>query len=185
MQENNKKRGQLSQGERIEIYALRKQEVSLKGIGRILKRAHTTISKELDRNSIYLGLDRYRYDPLKANEKARERRVKANQKNTKLLKNPKMLKLFEERFIAEADSQGIDEIIRRMRKEWIAMVYTSTMYSFIRRYKPERERLLRYKSFGYKKRKWKAKKTALVGVPLIEARWEEINSREVFGKWIW
>lgn len=117
MQENNKKRGQLSQGERIEIYALRKQEVSLKGIGRILKRAHTTISKELDRNSIYLGLDRYRYDPLKANEKARERRVKANQKNTKLLKNPKMLKLFEERFIAEADSQGIDEIIRRMRKE--------------------------------------------------------------------
>ena len=63
------------------------------------------------------------------------------------------------------------------------MVCASTMYSFIRRYKPERERLLRYKSFGYKKRKWKAKKTALVGVPLIEARWEEINSREVFGNW--
>ena len=105
MQEHNKKRGQLSQGERIEIYALRKQEVSLKGIGRILKRSHSTISKELDRNSTtYLDWDRYRYDPLEANEKARERRVKANQKNTKLLKNPKMLKLFEERFIVEADS---------------------------------------------------------------------------------
>ena len=36
MQEHNKKRGQLSQGERIEIYALRKQEVSLKGIVNIL-----------------------------------------------------------------------------------------------------------------------------------------------------
>lgn len=116
MQEHNKKRGQLSQGERIEIYALRKQEVSLRGIGRILKRSHSTISKELDRNSTYLGWDRYRYDPLEANEKAKERRVKANQKNTKLLKNPKMLKLFEERFIAEADSQGIDEIIGIINK---------------------------------------------------------------------
>ena len=54
MQEHNKKRGQLSQEERIEIYALRKQEVSLRGIGRILKRSHSTISKELDRNSTYL-----------------------------------------------------------------------------------------------------------------------------------
>lgn len=120
---------------------------------------------------------------MKANKKAKERRIKTNQKNTKLLKNPKMLKLFEERFLVEADSQGIDEIIGRMRKEWIEMVCTSTMYSFIRRYKIEWERMLRYKSFGYKKRKWKAKKTALVGVPLIEERWEEINAREVFGNW--
>lgn len=35
--------------------------------------------------------------------------------------------------------------------------------------------------------KWKAKKTALVRGPLIEARWERINSREVLeiGKWTW
>gem|GEM_PF-1301794 len=116
MQEDNKKRGQLNQEERIEIYALRKQGISLRRTGRILKRSHSTISKELDRNSTYLGWDRYRYDPLEANEKAKERRVKANQKNTKLLKNPKMLKLFEERFIAEADSQGIDEIIGIINK---------------------------------------------------------------------
>lgn len=116
MQENNKKRGQLNQEERIEIYALRKQGISLRGIGRILKRAHTTISKELDRNSIYLGWDRYCYNPLKANKKAKDRRVKANQKNIKLFKDPKMLKLFEERFIVEADSQGIDEIIGIINK---------------------------------------------------------------------
>lgn len=63
------------------------------------------------------------------------------------------------------------------------MVCTSTMYNFIRRYKVEWERMLRYKSFGYKKRKLKVKKTALVGVPLIEERREEINNREVFGNW--
>ncbi|PZM87579.1 MAG: hypothetical protein DLD55_00685 [candidate division SR1 bacterium] len=133
MQGNHKKRGHLSQGERVEIYALRKQGISLRGIGKILKRAHTTISKELERNSEYLGWGRYSYNPLKAQKQAKERRVKTNQKNTKLLKNPKMLKLFERRFIVEVESQGIDEIIGRMRKEGIEMVCTSTMYSFIRR----------------------------------------------------
>lgn len=117
MQRNNKKRCHLSQGERVEIYALRKQGISLREIGRIIKRPHSTISKELKRNSEYLGWEKYRYNPLEANKKAKERRIKTNQKNTKLLKNPKMLKLFEERFIVEADSQGIDEIIGRMRKE--------------------------------------------------------------------
>lgn len=183
MQENHKKSGHLSQGERIEIYALRKQGISLRAIGRRLQRDKNTIKKEIERNGKDLGWWRYDYNAVKANKKAKERRIKTNQKNTKLLKNPKMLKLFEERFLVEADSQGIDEIIGRMRKEWIEMVCTSTMYSFIRRYKIEWERMLRYKSFGYKKRKWKAKKTALVGVPLIEERWEEINAREVFGNW--
>ena len=117
MQKNNTKRVHLNQEERIEIYALYKQGVSIRGIGRILKRAHTTISKELDRNSEYVGWDTYHYNPLKADEKARQRRIKENQKHTKLLKNPKILKVFEERFIIEADSQGIDEIIGRLRKE--------------------------------------------------------------------
>ncbi len=182
MQRNNKKRSQLNQEERIEIYALRKQGVSMRGIGRILKRPHSTISKEFSRNRDYRGWDKYRYDPLKAEKKTKQRRVEANQKHTKLLKNPKMLKSFEKRFIVEADSQGIDEIIGRMRKEWIEIVSTSTMYNFIRRYKPSWERMLRHKSFGYKK-KWQHKKTALVGVPLIEERSEEINNREVFGNW--
>ena len=183
MQENNKKRGHLSQGERVEIYALRKQGISFRGIWKKLQRDKNTIRNEIERNGKYLGWWRYSYNPLEANKKAKERRIKTNQKNTKLLKNPKILKLFEERFMVEAESQGIDEIIGRMRKEWIEMVCTSTMYNFIRRYKVEWERMLRYKSFGYKKRKWKVKKTALVGVPLIEERREEINNREVFGNW--
>jgi len=56
------------------------------------------------------------------------------------------------------------------------------MYNFIRRYKPNWERMLRHKGFGYKK-KPQYKKTALVGVPLIEERAERINNREVFGNW--
>lgn len=48
MQEHNKKRGQLSQGERVEMYTLRKQGINLRGIGRILKRTHSTISKKFD-----------------------------------------------------------------------------------------------------------------------------------------
>jgi len=117
MQMDNNKKCHLNQGERIEIYALRKQGVSMREIGRILKRPHSTISKELSRNSDDRGWDRYYYDPLKAEKKTKQRRIKANQRHTKLLKNPKMLKRFEERFIVEADSQGIDEIIGRMRKE--------------------------------------------------------------------
>jgi len=42
--------------------------------------------------------------------------------------------------------------------------------------------MLRHKGFGYKKR-LQHKKTALVGVPLIEERAERINNREVFGNW--
>jgi len=182
MQMDNKKKCHLNQEERIEIYALRKQGVSMREIGRTLKRPHSTISKELSRNSDDRGWDRYYYDPLKAEKKTKQRRIKANQRHTKLLKNPKMLKRFEERFIVEADSQGIDEIIGRMRKEWIEIVSTSTMYNFIRRYKPNWERMLRHKGFGYKKR-LQYKKTALVGVPLIEERAERINNREVFGNW--
>ena len=117
MQKNNKKRGHLSQGERVEIYALWKQGISLRGIGRMIKRPHSTISKELKRNSEYQGWGKYRYNPLDANKKAKKKRIRTTQKNTKLLKNPKMLKLFEERFIVESESQGIDEIIGRMRKE--------------------------------------------------------------------
>ena len=69
---------QLTEEERIEIYALKREEKSVPQIAKTLKRNPTTIYREIKRNS---GLKNYR--PKQAHGKAMERRA-SQRKATKM-----------------------------------------------------------------------------------------------------
>jgi IS30 family transposase len=186
MHAHSNKSGQLSQGERYQIEILFKNGKwrSCRCIGQELNRDHTVISRELQRNWVTNAWGVVvRYSAKEAEEKRLIRRGNANNGHVKLLRNPGMLKCFEKVFMEKYDSQWVDEIIGFLRLEWIEMVCTSTMYRFIHTYKREWEYKLRHGKHWYKKRKGKSKKTALVGVPLITERPEEVNNRENFGDW--
>jgi IS30 family transposase len=58
--------------------------------------AHTSVSREIERNSIDLGWDKTKYDPLKAEKKRLERRWKANKSHIKLRRDHKQRKFLIE-----------------------------------------------------------------------------------------
>jgi len=185
MQVNNYRKGHLSQEERVIIEFLWKNGrwKSCCFIGKELKRDRSVVSREIERNGIdkWLWTKKW-YSAKIAEHKEKERRRKANFQHRKLIKDPKMLHKFREVFEEKYKSQWVDEVIGALRNLGIEMVCTSTMYDFIHTCKQEWEYMLRYGKHWYKKRSWK-KRTALVGVPLIEERDEEVNNRSTFGNW--
>ena len=183
MQSNSTKKWQLSQEERVKIETLLREWLSGHKIGERLWRDPSVISREILRNWV----DKWRWNIVYiakiAEEKRLERRHKANKKHVKLFKDKEILRRFEEVFKENHEREWVDEIIGNLRFSGKEMVSTSTMYRFIHTYKKEREYRLRYGKHWYKKRKGKKKKTAVVRVPLIEEREEEINNRETLGDW--
>jgi len=76
---------QLSLEEREHLFSWHEQGISLREIGRRLRRSHTSLGKELKRNRIGLGKRSteyliFHYVPCKAQEKAMKRGVKQRQK---------------------------------------------------------------------------------------------------------
>jgi len=118
MQSNITKKVHLSQGERYQIEILWKngRGKSCHYIGKELKKDHTVISREIERNGIDRGwMQKKWYSAKIAQEKVEERRRKANFKNSKLIKDPEMLRKFYQVFKDKHKSQGVDEIIGALR----------------------------------------------------------------------
>jgi IS30 family transposase len=55
-------------------------------IASLLGRHHTTIGRELEKNSRYYDFWKAKYSPLEAHKKAKDRRIKANKGHIKLRK---------------------------------------------------------------------------------------------------
>lgn len=86
----------LTQEERVEIYAFMEQKLSYREIWRRLWRPHSTISKEIKRNSIWCKKTRGTiYKPIKAEEQCIERRHKENHKHIILRKDFEQRELIE------------------------------------------------------------------------------------------
>ena len=69
----------INQEERVEIYVFLREWLSKREIGRRLNRSHTTISREIKRNSLDKGREVYVYKPLEAEKKYKERKFNENQ----------------------------------------------------------------------------------------------------------
>ncbi len=173
------KKGQITQEERVKIYGYIQLNLSLREMGRRLWRQHTSISKEIDRNSIDKWRWIIKYCPIKAENMRLERRYKANQKHIILRKDNKQRKLLENLLKEKWSSWWVDEIIWRINIEFgTKTISTSTFYRFIREYNPMLQRYLRFKQYWYKTvHKGNKRKKIYQDVPNIKDRAEIINQR--------
>lgn len=178
---------QLSQGERVEIYKYLAIGYSYREIWRRIGVAHTTISREIQRNSIDLWWDKTKYDPLKAERKRLTRRWKANREHITLRKDHKQRKFLIKELKERGKDWCPDEIVWRMKKELkVNTVSTSTLYRFIRNEIPELQIYLRYWEKWYRTiGKWTKRKKMYDDVPNIAERPATIEQRKRIGDWEW
>lgn len=183
VQKQEYRKWQLTQKERVEIYSYLKQGLSYRKIWQELNRSHTTISREIKRNSIDKWWWVFEYCALEAEKNRLERRDKANKSHIILRRDWKQREKLIDLLKKKWDSWWPDEILWRIKQElWIDVISTSTFYRFIREYMPSLQGYLRYKSFGYKtrwKQDWRWK--LFEEIPLITERPDSMNNREKIG----
>jgi len=167
----------LSQEKRVEIYAFLREWLSFREIWRRLCVCHTTISREIKRNSIDKWWEVYEYKPIQAERLYQDRRIKANFKHIKLWKDHRLRCMIEE-LLSSWKYWWPDEILWRLRLEWFIIVSTATLYRFIRVHKTLWQRYLRHKQKWYRtNNKWNKRKKMYQDVPNISERPEIINER--------
>lgn len=185
VQKQECRKGHLTQEERVKIYGFIEVWLSLREMWRRLWRQHTTISKEIDRNSIDKWWWNLKYCPIKAEEERLNRRYKANQKHIILWRDWKQRELLEKYLKEKWDIWWPDEILWRIEEDlWRKTISTATFYRFIREDKPVLQRHLRHKYKWYRTyKKWNKRKKIYDDVPNIKERWEEINKRIRIWDW--
>ncbi len=172
-------KGQLTQEERVTIYGFIQLKLSYREMGRRLCRPHTTISREIERNSIDKGWWVFEYCPLEAERRRLKRRYKANQKHIILWRDWKQRELLEKLLEEKWRSWWPDEILWRIKLElWRDVISTTTFYRFIREDKSILQRYLRYKQKWYRTKKKGNKRVEMYqDVPNIKERPTIINER--------
>lgn len=175
-QKQRKGFAQLSQEERIEIYSFLREWLSFREIGERLKRHHTTISREIHRNSRDYWWENVIYKPLEAEKKRLARKYKANQKLIKLNKNIALrTKIYQ--LLSSNKDRWPDEILWRLKREWWEVVSTPTLYRYIHEH--WRWLLLLHKERGYHKRYNKEKRGKFNDwIAVIHEREAEILTRQ-------
>jgi len=185
VQQKECKKGHVTQDERVEIYGFLKLKFSCREIWKELSRHHTTIWREIERNSIDKWWWVLEYCPLEAEKRRLQRRKKANFKHIKLRRDEKLCEKIEKLFISEK-TRWPDEILWRLDAEWDHVVSTATLYRFIREDKPLRQRYLRHKQRWYKtQNKWNKRKKMYQDVPNIKDRLDITNERWRLGDFEW
>lgn len=164
---------QITQEERVEIYTFLREDVSIREIGRRLHRHHSSISREIKRNSIDYGWWKMVYKPLDAERKKIRRKEGANKTHIKLRKNTKLrMKILY--FFSYTDWWP-DEMLGRLHYEWWEVVSTTTLYRYIHLYAPQWKQYLLHKAWWYRKRYSKKWWVRYTDIPYTEARiaWRE------------
>lgn len=136
----------LSIEEKLEIWRLSKERRTQEYIGKVLWRDQGTISREIRRNSI-----NWYYYPLIADKKSKKRRVEANKKNSKLLKDKWLREEIIKRLVSKEEDRSPDTIAGRFKEEGRKYVVSNTIYKYIYDHEPWLRKYLRYKKW-YRKR---------------------------------
>lgn len=166
----------------MKIFLLYNKGYSFRKIGVLLGRSHTSISREIQRNSNYLGWDRYEYHPIKAQKEYQERRDKASWRRHLFVKDPRLRSWLYQELDKRGSSRWVDEIIGRWGLEtWTKPCSTSTIYRWLRIVGGNNERKLRYKSFGYKTRASNRQWVRYQDIPTIIERSKENEKRLELG----
>lgn len=176
----NKPYVQLCLGERQTLIRLRMQGHSLRAIGKILGRAHTTIARELARNTHHNGDHEY-YTYTKAQEKAMGRRTMARKKSQ----------------FTDAHWKMVDDHIRKdwspeqtahvLRREDALYICHESIYQHIYKDKANGDSLYIHLMLRCRKRRKryrsKDSRGILRGKTMIEQRPQDINDRLTVGHW--
>jgi len=172
-----KKKGKLKKAERLEIAILLDKKYSYRDIGKVLKRSPNTISYEIKNNSVD-GV----YDPIKADNKARNKKRMSKYQWTKIEENKKLKKYI---------IQGLkkhwnpDEISGRMTYEKKPFYVSKTaIYDWLRSNKGQYYCRYLYSKRYYKKRRENKKKKEMISDRIgIEKRFKGANNRSRYGHW--
>jgi len=139
---------QLSREERELIAVYYHQGKSYAEIGRQLNRSHTTIMREIMRNGEEnWGKIKIKYSCFIADEKSKKRKVETNKRRRKLGINHRLHKLVYEKLSNESKIRSPEAISGRLKLDRGIHISTTTIYNYIHKHKPEREKYLRYKQW--------------------------------------
>lgn len=163
--------------DRIEIYARLWLWDSQLSIAELLWYNQSSIGKEIRR-----WLQNGKYDPIYANNLAKERRKQANISHTKLFKG-NLWRVIEEKLKDKNEDWSPDTIIGRMKEEWLNVVCEKTVYNYIHNHSPWTKVLLRhwrkwYKQMGKVERRW-----TMWNILRIDQRPEEVELRKTSTHW--
>jgi IS30 family transposase len=148
-------------------------------IGKELWYAHTTIDREIERNSV-----NWKYSPIRAGKLAKQRREKANTWQTKLLNDKSLRDKLLRKLKHQTQDWTPDTIVWRMKEKDIETVCTKTFYNYIHNHDPTLKEYLKYGKKWYRKRRnnprvWKF----TWNVKRIEERPAIVERRERIGDW--
>lgn len=170
---------QLSLEEREKFFSLKEQGLSLRNIGLILNRSHTTLGRELKRNAPY-GVE---YVPCRA-QKRYEHRCK-KQRSKAPLKSPEILLYVREK-LRIGWSPGT--ISGRLLLDKGQHIHPETIYRYIYKKGNRKEHLEQYLTLKRKRRmKLEGRRpkrlNRIQNALSIEQRPKEVLSRNEFGHW--
>jgi transposase, IS30 family len=168
----------LSEHERLLIYRWLVVWENKYEIAEKLWRSHTTISREIIRNSN----NKWEYDPIQAEKKYRERRKETNKARCKLLNDDILRNEIEIRLQSKEEDWSPDDLVGRMKGEWVACVCTKTVYNYINKYNPEWKKYLKYKRWYRKAKRWLQWKVN-ENLPSIDDRPKIVETRKRIWDW--
>lgn len=174
-----KNKKDLSRAERFEIAILLERKYSLRSIAKALDRGKSTISYEISMNST-----RGKYDPLKADLKARLRKRMRKLQFSKIEESPRLKKFVIEKLKAHWNPDEIAGYVKENQKKYPWYVSKTAIYEWLRTSRGER-----YCAFLYSKRRYvkkRGKKTKRVIIPNrvdISSRSRGADTRARYGHW--
>lgn len=178
-----KRSTKLKKKERSTIARLLGQRKSIREIGRILERSHTTISEEIERHKTWDG-EKYIYDPIHAQESYERCKREAGKRAP--LKNTWVYRYVMERL---RNNWSPEQISGRLAKEhpliYSYRIGTETIYRYIYSQENKGEALWEYLARGQKKRKKQRGRTVhrshIPDRVSISTRPSRVNKRQEFG----
>jgi IS30 family transposase len=172
-----KKNKDLSRAERLEIGILLKKGYSLRSIAREMGRSPNTISYEIRENSV-----RKKYDPLKADAKARLRKRMRRLEWSKIEAFPLVKQFVIEKLKARWNPDEIAGFLKRTRDE--RYVSKTAIYEWLRTSRGERYCMNLYSKRKYlKKRVPKIRRVLIPNRVGIEVRSTGARNRSRYGHW--
>jgi IS30 family transposase len=167
----------IKKAERLEIAILLGRKYKIREIARVLKRSPSTISEEINNNSV-----NGRYDPHKAQHKAYVKRKYSKYQGMKIVGNKQLWDYVEEKI---KQDWSPEEMAGRLREVHRHIKYASrgAIYKFVYSvYGRTLEQYLRYK--GKKRKKGKREKVSqLENRFFIDERPEIVGEKQRFGDW--
>jgi IS30 family transposase len=162
---------------RIEIYTKLGLWETQENIAIFLWYKQSSISKEISK-----WKKDWKYDPIHADNLAKNRRKTANVTRTKLLKG-NLWAVIEWKLKDSDEDWSPDTIIGQMKVEWLKLVCEKTIYNFIHNHSPWTKVLLRHWRKWYRKRGEVEKRWTIWNILRIDQRPQEVELRETATHW--